>query len=183
MGAIVLEMDTGTGGEVFFPPAQKKLRGRIVINNLRDEQARVHPEFKDLDIPGQRLHFDPETKKAHIEETLYSDLHRRAREAICRRWTLAPITTDIKSDIDKPTWLYWLKRLVECGYARVVHGALPDKIEGKPQLQFLTVEPQGKSEAEQKTERLASLLEKLAVVMVASLPEAKRREAEALLKG
>jgi hypothetical protein len=39
-----------------------------------------------------------------------------------------------------PTWLYWLRQLIDTGKAKLLSGTLPAKIDGQPQTRFHSTE-------------------------------------------
>jgi len=67
-------------------------------------------------------------------------------------------------NIDLPTWLFWMKRAVESGIARVTKGELPKAIDGsKAKKNFITHEPEPSpvDKLTEALERQSKLLEKL----------------------
>src|SRR5262249_32420436 len=60
------------------------------------------------------------------------------------------------------------------GHARAVRGRLPDKVRGEPKGAFLSPHRDAAKDKDR-------LIEKLAAIMLATLPDAKRREVAALL--
>lgn len=168
-----------TGRNPMFPPAQIKLRGLIDVDQIKEPLARMS-RFARHKFPGQRLHFDPASKKAWVEETLYQDGYRPQRDAIARFYSLPERTKDISGDHDVATWLFWMKRLVDSGLARLVSGEFPDPLPPNPKMEFFGQEL--KSNEERKIDKLTAMVQALAALQLANLPEAKRREVEALLK-
>jgi hypothetical protein len=74
---------------------------------------------------------------------------------------------------DVPTWLYWLKRAVGAGIARVVQGKLPDKIEGKVKKTFVS--------NERTKDPKDKLIDRLTAILFSKLPASERRAVEEML--
>jgi len=93
-----------------------------------------------LPIPAQRLGIDPEGI-GYIAEPLHEDAHLATRERIERQgMTLEPAVQTFGA-VDLPTWLFWMRRTVEAGVARVVRGKLPETVEGEPRRHFVLNAP------------------------------------------
>ena len=117
-------------------------------------------------IPSQRLGIDLEGL-GYIAEPLHDAENAVLREKITKQGAKLEPELQTFSNIDLPTWYFWMKRAVEAGIAKVVKGKLPDKIDGQPRVNFVTNEPtQGPMDAltaaiEKQNDLMARLLEKL----------------------
>jgi hypothetical protein len=175
---IIIEGDTGDGRNPYFPPTGTKIRGKLVANDVREPTVAMS-RFRNCVFPGQRLHFDQGSRKLWLEETLYGDGCALERSAIAGLYKLAEPRTDFSGEHDLSTVLFWMKRLVDAGLARLIHGQFPDKLPGKPRTEWFS---QSESKDEQKIDRLTKLVETLAALQLANLPADKRQVVEALLK-
>jgi hypothetical protein len=134
---IEIEFDGPLNQQVLFQPLGRAMRGRFDTRRMANAGKLFHqwPES----IPGQRLQLDVTTGAAEIIEPLYLAEFAPIRERIEQRgWKLPPERETVQAHV--PTWLHWLKGLIDAGKAKLLSGTLPDKIDGKPQLRFHSTE-------------------------------------------
>lgn len=166
---------------LFFPPLQRRVRGRF---DARDEAdgAAMGPLLVawPRPLPGQVLGLRPDGS-AYLREPLHGDEHAQDRAKIeAQGMTLNPECEEL-GPADVPTWLHWAKRSVAAGLARVVRGRLPEKVEGRPRLQFIS--PEREDPRDERLDRLEEQNRKLLALLVATLPADKRRAVERELAG
>ncbi|MDZ4688502.1 MAG: hypothetical protein SH850_25795 [Planctomycetaceae bacterium] len=160
---VEVEIDGPQNQGLMFGPLQRRLRGRFDSSRLLrmdDGAAGVAREWPEP-IPGQRLRLDLDGAAA-VVEPLHDAEHATIKEKLNKRGsTFAPAVETIAT-VHVPTWVYWLRRAVEAGHARIVSGQLPEKLTGAPQLNFLTpavADPVDKLTA--ALDRQSALLEQL----------------------
>ena len=150
---IEVEIDAARNESLRFRPLQRTVRGRFDLNRVAEPQARLQSAAWPVPIPGQRLGIDA-AGSGYLLEPLHDTANASIREKIEKAgMRLEPELTEFP-DIDSPTWLYWIKRAVESGIARVISGNLPKTFEGKPKKSFLI------AESPKTTDRLAEAIEK-----------------------
>jgi hypothetical protein len=136
---VEVEVDGGEyNRDLFFPPLSRRLRGKMVVARAvkRDKEASSLVSTWPQDVPGMRLGVDANTGEGYLVEPLHSDEYTITREVITtRKLKLEP--AEKRFPADKPTWLFWIKRAVESGVAKVTAGAVPDEIEGEPKTAFV----------------------------------------------
>lgn len=163
--------------EVFFAPLKRSLRGRFDVRNDSEPEA---SKTRLAVIPGQRLRLDPDAGTGEILEPLHEPQYASLRETIARaNMKLEPPTQPAATDW--PTLVFWTKRAVESGHARVLAGELPEKVEGTPRTRVFgqeTVDPRDRELAD-----LKSMNAKLTTLLLAALPPAQRKEAQAIIGG
>lgn len=133
MSTIVIEADTETNGNLYFPPLMRTIRGRFDFLRVKEKMARM-TEWPV--IPGQLLHVNTATGAMHVEDPLHEKDHAEARKRILARGqTLPPAREDI-TGVDVPTMLFWMHNAVQSKAAKVISGTFPDKLPGKPKTRF-----------------------------------------------
>jgi hypothetical protein len=171
---IEVEVDTPANANLFFLPANRTIRGRFDFARDAEPMAKVLTQEFPRGVPGQRLVLDLDAGEAHLVESLHFPEHKDVRKAVEKRWGIGPERETFKvPPEDAPTWLYWLKRAVDAGTARLLSGTLPDKVEGKVKKTVISL-PQRRDPKDE-------LIQKLTAILYASLPESKRAQVEALL--
>jgi hypothetical protein len=155
-----IEIDGPRNERLMFPPLQRSLRGRFDVNRVLEPEARRLSNKIPTAIPGMRLSADLATGECAVIEAIHEDRPLKARLAASRPVEFAP-EREVAQNAHLPTWLYWMKRAVESGVARIVRGELPQRIEGEPQKNFYTP-PAPKNDT---NERLAAALEAQTAVM------------------
>lgn len=141
MRTIEIEIDGKNNNNVMFLPLQRVIRGRFDMDRLADRGGEgfgsMESKLGGRVIPGQRLGIDLDRCEGYVHEPLRDPDHWRLREAIEKKLNMRLEDPLVKSEnVHVPTWLYWMKRLVDGGMAKVVKGVLPEKIDGEPKRQF-----------------------------------------------
>lgn len=139
-GVVEVEVDAPSNNNLLFLPLGRKVRGRFdwrrVKNPLAVMKAAAWPG--DQVIPGQRIGVDLESGRAWIAEPLQDSANQAVADKIkAEGWKIAPALEEFPA-ADLPTWIYWIKRAVEGGLARLIRGTLPDKIDGEPKRAFFS---------------------------------------------
>jgi hypothetical protein len=151
---IEIEIDGPCNEALHFRPLMRSIRGRFDFMRIPEPQARIAGTSWPVPIPSQRLGIDP-NGDGYLLEPLHDEEHSPIREKIEKAGgRLEPPVQEFKG-IDLPSWLFWLKRAVEAGIARVVSGKLPESIEGKPRMNYIVSRPERST-----ADRLASAIER-----------------------
>ncbi|MGO8753550.1 MAG: hypothetical protein ACLQNE_47045 [Thermoguttaceae bacterium] len=158
---ITVEVDAGkSNANLFFQPLGKPIRGRFgFIRTQIPDAMRLAQRFDGNDIPGMEIRIDPENGAAAILEPLHRPENKKIRERIEKDGSTIPPAEQEFTGIDTATWLFWLRRAVESGLARIVSGAFPKDI-GTPKLEraYRISEETG----DQTTDRISRLESELA---------------------
>jgi hypothetical protein len=172
---IEIEPDTKNNNDLGFMPLWRSIRGRFDFNRMGEREAKLMTiKFPDP-IPGQRLGIDLDAGEGYIVEPLHHPEHRKIRETLAKdgypglepERAIFPLQKE-----DHATWLYWMKRAVDGGLAKLVRGKLPDRIEGKPRKNFVTkprIDPRDK------------MIERLTAILFAQLPPEKQKAVREIL--
>ena len=167
MNTIEIEVD-GKHNEAFhFRPIGRTVRGRFDLSKVSEPLAQMQRGKFPLPIPSQRLGIDIELGEGFIAEPLHEVEHTAIRDVIETRGFKLPAEREAFASVHVPTWIFWIKRAVESGLARVVKGTLPATIEGEPQKSFITKRPEVKTDdrlvaaIERQNELMAALLSQL----------------------
>lgn len=134
-----IEVDGPRNQHLIFGPLGRRIRGRMAYNRVANRKG-----ASDLAIewpkgfPGQRLGIDLATGQSYIAEPLHDPEWAETREKIekVKKQRIPPAREEVATE--PPTMLFWMKKAVESGIARIVKGAFPDKIEGEPVTSFWT---------------------------------------------
>lgn len=122
------------------------------------------------EIPGQILGLDVDKRVAYVKEPLREDRFDRVRERLADRLgcEFAPALEEftLRDDDHVATWGFWLNRLVESGYGRVVRGELPDMatLPGVPKKRMFKSQP---DKQEQLLEGIFGMMEKQGELLAA----------------
>jgi hypothetical protein len=177
MAVIEIEVDHPRNRNLQFTPIQAVVRGRLDF--LRGDKAlREKADDFPTGIPGQVIGFDTDAATGYVAEPLHDAEHAALRrqiegsgQSLPERRRTFPGPGEAHYD-HASTWLFWMKRAVESGHARVVKGKLPAEVRGPVRKNFVTADP-----ARRRTE--ADLL---AWMMASATPEQRaeydRRKAE-----
>jgi hypothetical protein len=168
MKTIEIEID-GKHNEAFhFRPLGRNIRGRFDLVRETEPLAMMKRGEYPLPIPSQRLGIDLDSGEGFIAEPLHDDENTAIRDAIEQRGFKLPPAREAFASVHAPTWLFWIRRAVESGLARIVKGSIPDDIGGDPQKSFITTRPEPKTDdrlvaaIERQNELMAALLAQLA---------------------
>lgn len=169
VNAIEIEIDGPRNERLYFRPLQRNIRGTFDMNKVPEPMARIAATEWPTPIPSQRLGIDPDGN-GYLREPLHNPEHAALREKITRQGqSLEPAVQEF-ANIDLPSWLFWLKRAVDSGLAKLISGKLPLKIEGTPRTNYVTGDHATFGDDLQSTmraqtaafDRLAAAIEKLA---------------------
>lgn len=139
---LTVEIDGPHNENIAFDPIHRRVRGRWNWNRCDEPASRQLSAHYGDDIPGQRLAIDPKAGKGYLLEPLRSD---EPHATLCREkltsalggLKLDPESTEY-TGIHAPTWLFYLKALVDSGRARVVSGEYPADFGGPPIIEGIT---------------------------------------------
>jgi hypothetical protein len=124
----------------FRPLPGKLIRGRFDLNRITEPMARLLTAKWPDPIPGQRIGIDRDGA-GYIAEPLHDEEFAVTREKITKAaMKLAPPIETFEG-VDAPSWIFWLKRAVDSGVARVVKGELPDTLPTNARQNFILAEP------------------------------------------
>lgn len=150
---VEIEIDGKFNEALFFRPLQRRVRGMFDYNKIGEPMARVMTQKFPMPIPSQRLGIDPDGN-GYLLEPLHAPEFAPIKEKIELHGERLEPATQAYENIDVPTWMYWMKRAVDCGLARVTKGQLPDVVEGPVRKNFILADPEPSP-----TDRLTSVLE------------------------
>jgi hypothetical protein len=132
---IEIEVDGPRNDCLYFQPAATRIRGRFDMNRVAEPNARAALNVWPEPIPGQRIRVNVSTGESFIIEPLYEQQFRRIREKLEKKSMQLPAeSVPIKESL--ATVLFWVKRAIESGYARLVSGELPKHVDGEPKKTF-----------------------------------------------
>ncbi len=135
---IEVEADTPQNSNVRFRPLQANVRGRWDWARCSPEYQRIAAKWGGLPIPGQRIQFDGATGKLAIVDPLHDGEHEALREKITKGGYKIPPRREEHEGIDRNTALFWMRRLVELGQAKLTKGQFPTDLDGsKARRDFL----------------------------------------------
>jgi len=150
----------------FRPLPGRRIRGRMDLNRVAEPMAKLLTSQWPQPVPGQRIGIDAEGL-GYVAEPLHDPEHATLREKIVKSGQRLAPPVETFEGIDQAGWLFWLRKAVEAGIARVVKGSFPDKLPGKPRMNFIMAEPKPSSDdrlvaaIERQNTLMAQLLERL----------------------
>lgn len=164
---IEVAIQNDMNANLFFRPIGRSIRGRFDYLKVKETLAREKLDSFPEGIPGQRLAINPQNGEAFVIEPLHSPEHAELKSKLEKSgYSFAPAREKIETP-HVPSWLFWLKRAIESGLAKLVAGRIPETIEGKPRRDFLHPERKP-SKAEKQQQRMLAF-------MVAKLSPAERK--------
>ena len=139
---IVLDVDAPKAREVWFPPAGgRMLRSELEHSDLTGKSINGALNSIGGWIPGMRIYFSPKRLQCKIIDRMSLKEHKDIDQRILElsrtddmgRYTFGKYIEDVDysfRDKDLPTWMFWIKRLVDTKKFKVVRGAklLPEKL-------------------------------------------------------
>jgi hypothetical protein len=170
---IEIEPDTAGNNSLHFMPIGKTIRGRFDYARDSEPQAALLKNAFGGVVPGQRLGIDLDAGEGYVVEPLHEAQHKGVRAVIERKGLALAAerqTFSLPSKDDHATWVYWFKRAVESGLAKLVKGRIPDKLDGTPRKQFITTE--------RKPDAKDATIARLTALLVAKLSPAERKAFE-----
>jgi hypothetical protein len=170
---VEIVIDGPKNENLYFRPLQRPLRGTFDLNRVPEPLARMQINAFPRPIPGLHLVVDVEKKTAAVVDPLHEPEHAAIREKIEARGLKLGPQAERFEGIDTNTWLFWMRRAVASGVAKIVEGKFPEIDEAKAQKNFVI--------AEQRDPR-DSLIERLVAVMYAGLSPEGRKEFASLVE-
>jgi len=159
MTPVEIEIDGERNESLYVRPLQRSIRGRFDLNRVGEPMARMKTYRWPVPILSQRIGIDQDGV-GYLSEPLHDGAHAPIKERIEKQGQRLEPELQTFANIHQPTWLFWIKRAVQSGLARVVGGSLPDKIDGKPRMNFIVDRP-----AETTGERLTAAIERQTIVL------------------
>lgn len=136
MKPVEIEIDGPRNESWHFPPGGFDVRGRFDLLRVAEPMARSKSHEWPSPIPSQRLGVD-ESGCGYLVESLHEPEFAALREKIeSIPKKLPPAKRDLGKVTDEASWVYWLKRAVESGLAKITKGSLPKECPGEPKLDY-----------------------------------------------
>lgn len=140
MSAVIeVEMAARLGAPVFCPPLQRTVRGRIVVAELSEASGELMRDWP-VAVPGKVIGLD---EQGHVY--IRDRLHEPAFAHLCDKLKAKELRPGPEREnlglVDRPTILFWLRRIVDAHLGEVIKGELPERIEGTPRVRFVGAEP------------------------------------------
>jgi hypothetical protein len=177
MPVIEIEVANDANADLFYLPLGKRLRGKVDFLKVNEAEAIKLAREYPQGIPGQRLVIDTEAATAAVVEPLHEPQHAAVREKVAAKGFGLPPAREEAAGVDVPTCLFWARRAVEGGLAKVVRGSIP-KVEGRARKRFMTTPDADPAEDDRELRR-QELAAKLAMMNPTQRAEFKRLLAEA----
>jgi hypothetical protein len=164
---VEVEVAGADAAQLFFRPIRRPVRGRADFSTARTKSALALREHWPEPVPGQILGIDADGTK-YLREPLHDKEHAKVAQRIKNKGFVLPDERETFASESIVTWLYWLRRAVDAGLARVVKGELPPiealepprkrpaRDERLPRKAFILDEP-----GESPTAKLATAIENL----------------------
>ncbi|MBS0208726.1 MAG: hypothetical protein JSS27_07210 [Planctomycetes bacterium] len=146
-----------------FQPLGRKVRGHFDIREVARHDKDAAELFNKWPepIPGQVLGIDLAKGEAYLAEPLRQPQHAPLRERLERLGKIGPERQTF-AGASAATWLFWLRRIVESGAAKLTRGTFPQSLPGTPQTDFLTIkQPDPIDRLAAALERQNELMQKL----------------------
>lgn len=138
--AVEIEIDGPHNENLMFRPISRSVRGRFDFMRIGEPMAKVKA-VEWVPIPSQRLGIN-DKGVGYIYEPLHDPEHAALKEKIERMgYRFDPPRTTF-TEVDLPSWLFWMKSAVDSGLAKITVGTLPLKPEGFPRKNFILAEPE-----------------------------------------
>jgi len=163
---IAIEISNERNCGAYFPPLDRALRGEFDLAKCAEPTAKLKSTKYPLPIPGLRVELNPKTKSGAVIDPLHEMEFKAIADQIKRQKMELGPEEEIFSDVDIPSWLHYMKALVDAGHAQLVTGSFPDKLPGKPIMRYLTMDaPDRQDKSDAVLDKLASVLDRLADVL------------------
>lgn len=145
---VEIEVRSDNGNKLYFSPTGKSLRGYIDFATVKSRIAQQCRDRFPEPVPGKIIGINRMTGEKYIREPLYDPEHSTVRKRVEKMHALDLQRESIDSE-SEVTWLYWMRRAVDGGLARIVQGELPDRYsfpgeerpteskDGKPRKNFI----------------------------------------------
>lgn len=166
--AVEVEVCAPNNRQYLFPPTGKTLRGRIDFSTVKSKSELSLRDLWPDPIPGKVIGIN-ESGEKYVREPLHDPENTKTRLTIQSRGMVLEDERENFRSESSVTWLYWLRRAVDSGLARVIKGELPpiDELE-PPRKRRLHDERQPKKDfilsppEESPLDRLAAAMETMA---------------------
>ncbi|MDY0167441.1 MAG: hypothetical protein RBS80_12910 [Thermoguttaceae bacterium] len=134
---VEIECAAPHGRQLFFRPIGKRVRGRVHLTGRSEAERQIAERWPDP-VPGQIIGVDTDTGEKYVREPL----HDREHAALARRVRglgkeLPPERENYPSE-SVSSWLFWMRRAVDSGTAKLLTGTIPDKLPEEPRKNYIT---------------------------------------------
>lgn len=136
---VAIEFDTPHNANVRFAPLQRVVRGRFDISRDTEPNAGQLRTKWPEPIPGQRIEYSFETGEGFIVEPLHEARYAAIRERIENLGMSLPQERELFV-CDQATFNHWMAGLIASGDAKLLSGAMPASVDGKPRTRFHSTE-------------------------------------------
>ena len=137
---IELEIDGPANECLMFRPLERNIRGRLDFTRVKEPLAMIESTKWPKPIPSQRFGIEPDGT-GYLLKPLHDEENAVLKEKITKQGKRLEPALQVFEKIDVATWLFWIQRAVESGIAKVTKGTVPEKIEGKPRVNFVMADP------------------------------------------
>ena len=169
---LVVEIDGPRNNSWSFPAMSRVIRGKFDLLRVAEPNAvKLRQQYPDP-IPGQQLCVDLSSGECAVLEPLQDDAHETLRKKLEKSYSIAP-AREVVSGADVSTWLFWIKKAVKAGIAKVISGSIPDKLPGEPKVRNLF--------GTERRNPQQDLQRALLGVLFAGLSESQKAEVKALM--
>lgn len=121
---VEVEVCGPNGQQLVFAPIGRSLRGYVDFSQAKSKSAMSLRDRWPDPIPGQVLGIGEDGAK-YVREPLYEPRYSATRKRIDARCVELPPERETFDSETAETWLYWLRRAVDSGLARIIKGELP----------------------------------------------------------
>ncbi len=133
---LLIEIDGPVNQGWSAPFLAQTLRGRFDYARVREPMAAMELANFPFGIPGQRVMIDTEKGVGAVLDPLHDDRNADLRKKLASKLGIGGMNCVIpKDDVVKEypnlgaketaTWLYWMRRAVQGGHAKLIQGDLP----------------------------------------------------------
>lgn len=131
---VEITIDSPRNSCAYFRPLDRSVRGRFMLSRVKEPTAMSFRDRIPEDVAGQTIGIDTDTGTGYLMEPLHQDERVKAYAAK-RGKRLEPARQEF-AGVEVNAWLFWMRRLVDSGLARVVNGKLPETVEYDPPPRF-----------------------------------------------
>lgn len=127
MDANVIEIEVGDdlGRQVKFDPSGKRLRGRMDFSKFMDPALNAKRNAFPEPVPGMIIGVNKATGQKYHREPLYDPDQKKNRQRIEAKGFALNEPIEYFESESVETWLFWMRRQVDSGKARLITGELP----------------------------------------------------------
>ena len=131
MRAVEVEVCAPQSRQLFFSPVGKTVRGRVDFAHVKSKAELSLRDTWPDPIPGKIIGIN-EAGEKYIREPLHDSENTKLRMLIQSRGMVLEDERETFAGESIITWLYWLRRAVDAGLARILKGELPPIEELEP---------------------------------------------------